>query len=427
MPRDVEELVLGGLMCAGLDAASNLHLMDEDDFPHMGDQFLEVRDSIREHGAVSMRLWDKYEGLMKKAEEAQFSSSLMPIWVGELKRHAYAHTSRVLGERLLDACKSGDTEVVEDCVRRLRDVPAPSGATQGNKTGEELLLAWQDMVSERDQFGRVPTGVRSLDRKLGGGLTYGELFLICARTGIGKSSFLYQMVVEVCIRSEIPAAFFSLEILKEEVVELVAKSNCSWDNNTPDDELTCNVGAVAMAPLWINDEVRTLEDLLSQARHLINKQGVRVIFLDYAQKLELKGRPTAQDYEKISAIASQLKTLTLDYKVIVVAAAQVNRGAAQTQGKDKDPGPPGLHQIKGSGALEQDANIVAMLHRPPYYDEFKEKDYPEEAYVYLRKCRRALPGKISVLWKGTCQRLEPWKEREVPGEGFDDHYQRHDN
>lgn len=404
----LQQLVLGGIaLCAHEE--DHISLLSPEDFPHYVDEWEALKASVKERGTCApetyLMIHGKIDSDLAETFQGGATAYSLPNWIASLKQSAFSFQAQGVAKKLAAAATEENHPEVESLLTELHAMTPPSTKPQENVSGGELALSWSEMMEARRKHGRVRTGFTGLDSLLDGGLTYGEFMVVGARTGIGKSSFLYQMAESMAVQQGKRVGFFSLEVAQEEVTNLIAKSHCRWDYNTTEKELGDAVFKVSQHPLWINDRVRTLEDFLAQAGHLIRKEKVEILLLDYTQKLGLR-QSHQSGYERVAIITDKLKTLTLDHRIVLVGAAQINRAGAQVIGQNKDPGPPALHHLRDSGTLESDANQVVLIHRPPYYCEEARRRNPEEAHVYLRKNRRGRQGHLEMRWAGTCQRLE---------------------
>lgn len=223
----------------------------------------------------------------------------------------------------------------------------------------------------------LTTGFTDLD-KLTSGLQNSDLILVAARPSMGKTAFTLNIASYVAIHEKKPVAFFSLEMSKEQLVQRMLCSEGGVDSqrlrvgDLDDKEwamLINAAGRVSAAPLYIDDTAGiTAMELRSKARRLKAEQGLSLIVIDYIQLMQ--GRPSKNGdnrQQEISEISRSLKALARELDVPVVALSQLSRGVESRQVKK-----PMLSDLRESGSLEQDADIVMFLYREDYYDKDTE-------------------------------------------------------
>ena len=246
----------------------------------------------------------------------------------------------------------------------------------------------------------VPTGFKDLDNKLSG-LQESNLIILAARPSVGKTTLAMNIAMHAAVDEKIPVGIFSLEMSKEQLVDmfLSAVANVdSWRLSTghlEDDDfakLPEAMGELAEAPLYIDDTPgASILEMRTKARRLQSEKGLKLIIVDYLQLVH--GRNLENRVNEVSEISQALKNLARELKVPVLALSQLNRSVESRQTKL-----PQLADLRESGALEQDADVVMFLHRedPEKLDEIK---------LTIAKHRSGALGEVNLKFKGERRRF----------------------
>lgn len=271
-----------------------------------------------------------------------------------------------------------------------------------NVASEEIELA----SGRGGQMIGVPTGFSELD-SLTNGLHPGQLIIIAARPALGKSTLALDFARAASIGHDLPSIFFSLEMGRSEIAMrlLSAESNVflqSMRKGTVRNEdwttLASTRGRIADAPLYIDDSPNmTLVEIRAKCRRLKQKVGLKLIVIDYLQ-LMTSGKRVESRQQEVSEFSRALKLLAKELQVPVIALSQLNRGPEQRVDKK-----PALSDLRESGSLEQDADMVILLHRESAYE--KESSRPGEADLIIAKHRNGPTGTITVAFQGANSRF----------------------
>ncbi|WP_430593617.1 replicative DNA helicase [Humidisolicoccus flavus] len=251
----------------------------------------------------------------------------------------------------------------------------------------------------------VPTGFREID-ELTNGLHGGQLVIIAARPGLGKSTLALDIVRNASVHHDMPTVFFSLEMGKTEIAMklLSAESNLvlhklrkgtiegrDWTT------LAQVRGRVADAPLYIDDSPNlTLVEIRAKCRRLKQQAGLRAVVVDYLQLMS-SGKKVESRQQEVSEFSRSLKLLAKELQVPVIALSQLNRGPETRADKR-----PAISDLRESGSLEQDADIVILLHREDAYDK---EVRPGEADFIVAKHRGGPTGTFPVAFHGHLSRF----------------------
>jgi replicative DNA helicase len=257
------------------------------------------------------------------------------------------------------------------------------------------------LVKNKGRIEGVPTGYRELDDLLTG-LHPGELVLIAGRPSMGKTSFGMNIVENAAIRSGSKAAVFSLEMPAEQLAMRMMCTEARVDMQNvrrgmlSDDEwlrLCDAMGVIGQASIHVDATSGiTVPEIRSKARRLQMEQGLDLIMIDYLQLMSGAGR-FASRQEEVSSISRSLKGLAQELRVPVVALSQLSRAPTGRANHR-----PVLSDIRDSGAIEQDADVVMFIHREDYYD--KETEQKNIAEIIIAKQRNGALGTVQLGWRG---------------------------
>lgn len=283
--------------------------------------------------------------------------------------------------------------------------------SQDFKPISEVLTSVTAMIEEVYSKGSditgLDTGFIDLNKKLGG-FHKSDLILIAARPGMGKTAFALNLVANAAIRSKSSVAVFSLEMSKEQLVQrlLSSQSNVALNNiskgKIADDEwkkLTDAMTVLSSSHIFIDDTPGIkVSEIRSKCRKLKMEKGLDMIMIDYLQLMEADGRADNRQQE-VSKISRSLKILAKEMNCPVIALSQLSRNTES--GKDHMPK---LSDLRDSGAIEQDADIVMFIYRDEYYTkmETKKKDLAE---IIIAKNRHGEISNIELVWIGKIQKF----------------------
>jgi len=241
----------------------------------------------------------------------------------------------------------------------------------------------------------VATGFRDLDEKLAG-MQDSNLLILASRPGVGKTSLALNIAQYVAVREKLPVGFFTLEMSKEELVDrlLVAQSDVdAWKlktgrlEDTDFDSLQEAMGELADAPLFIDDTpALNIMEMRTKARRLQIEKGLKFLVVDYLQLI--RGRNLENRVQEVSEISQNLKNLARELKIPILACSQLSR-AVEARGSKV----PQLADLRESGAIEQDADVVMFLYR-------EDPETSEQIKLLIAKHRNGPLGEIDLLFRG---------------------------
>lgn len=300
-------------------------------------------------------------------------------------------------------------EIIADAEKALVQINEHANQSDWKTISDVLRINYENLEIRSQQTSDVtglPTGFRDLD-KITTGLHPDQLIILAARPAVGKTAFVLNIAQNVGTKQQRPVAIFSLEMGAESLVDRMLASEGMIDSHhlrtgqlTEEDwrNLTFAQGDLAQAPIFIDDTpgIRITE-IRSRARSLAKREGdLGLIVIDYLQLIT--GTRPENRQQEVSDISRQLKILAKELKVPVIALSQLSRGVEQRQDKR-----PVLSDIRESGSIEQDADIVAFLYRDDYYR--KEGDDEENTVedntieVILEKNRAGARGTVKLLFQ----------------------------
>ncbi|MFE6815966.1 replicative DNA helicase [Streptomyces sp. NPDC057677] len=283
----------------------------------------------------------------------------------------------------------------------LDNVVRQSADDETIQVGDVLADVLESAVTQPTAEDRIPTGFIDLDSLFCGGLAPGQMIVVGARPAMGKTTFGLGLARAAAIKHGIPTLFESLEMGRKELGMSIVSAESRvplhhMKQGTVDDDgvqrLARRAPAVKGAPLFINDNAHlTMPVLRARVRHLVRTAGLRLVVIDY---LQLMQAPKAESRQvAVSEMSRQLKLLAKEFGIAVVVLAQLNRGPEQRTEKK-----PMVSDLRESGAIEQDADIVILLHRDDVYE--KESPRAGEADVIVGKHRGGPTATITTAFQG---------------------------
>ncbi len=305
-----------------------------------------------------------------------------------------------------------DAEVILDRAEQMVFSVAENRGNMGFSHIRDILMDSIENVEKlRAAGGRiagVPTGFSDLDNILAG-LQKSDLVLLAARPAMGKTAFALNIAQHIAINSKVPVAVFNLEMSKEQIVNRMICSEALVENskfrvgdlNVEDcARLAQAIGTLSSAPIYIDDTAGIgISEIRAKCRRLAqSEKGLGLIVIDHIQLMQA-GRRSESRQQEISEISRSLKILAKELNVPVLALSQLSRAVESRQDKR-----PMLSDLRESGAIEQDADIVMFLYRDSYYNPESEKHNVAECII--AKHRNGETGKIELVYRGEFVRFE---------------------
>ncbi len=278
---------------------------------------------------------------------------------------------------------------------------------------KDLVTRAYELIEKREgtHVTGLPTGYYELDDKTCG-LQNGEMIIIAGRPSMGKTALALNIAEHIGIIEKIPLAIFSLEMGRQQLAErflcsysgidaqLVRKGMLSTDHYQ---KLVEACGVVSEAPIYIDDTAAlTPLEIRAKARRLRSTYGIRCILVDYLQLMHIGTNRVESRQQEISTISRYLKSLARELNAPVVVLSQLNRSPEGREGHR-----PRMSDLRESGSIEQDADVVMLLHREDYYHRGEDGYEPDNtAEVIIAKQRNGPTGTIKLTFREKCTRFE---------------------
>ena len=286
-----------------------------------------------------------------------------------------------------------------------------------------------------DGMSGIASGFHELDR-MTSGWQNSDLVILAARPAMGKTAFALSMAKNIAVDQNIPVAMFSLEMSNVQLINRVIVNTCEIKGEKIKSgqleayewaQLDNKIKDLIGKPMFVDDTPSlSVFELRTKARRLVKEHGVKLIMIDYLQLMNASGMSFGSRQEEVSTISRSLKGLAKELNIPILALSQLNRGVENRPGGENtlDSKRPQLSDLRESGAIEQDADMVIFIHRPEYYHLYKDEngnDLKGKAVIIIAKHRNGAVGDVLLTFKGQYARFEnPNDEASVPlpGEEF---------
>jgi replicative DNA helicase len=364
-------------------------------------------------------------------ERGQLDEVGGPAFLAALSQHvgiaanAYHYARLVHEKSVLRALLSRSQEIAQNCLGRVEDVDEfldwaegqvfeiaetkvrPGFQPLGRLVEREVATLESIWHREQGRITGVPSGYPDLDN-LTAGFQRGDLIIIAARPSMGKTALALNMAFNAAYQAQVPVAFFSLEMSKEQLVRRLLSSVGEIDAShlrrafLTDGEwrkLQEAAGLLLDCPMYIDDTAAaTVLEVRGKARRLKADGKLGLVMVDYLQLMRGRGDANSREQE-ISDISRSLKALAKELDVPVVALSQLSRKV-----EDRKPRIPELSDLRESGAIEQDADVILFIYRDEIYNETS----PEKgiARIYLKKQRNGPTGDIKLAFRNAFTRFD---------------------
>ena len=432
---DIEKVVLGALM------------IDKDAFTVVSEiikpeTFYEARHQKIYEAVQSLNLQEKPVDIMTVTEELRHKGTLEdvggPAYVVELSSqvassahieyHAHILAQKFLARQLIQFASMIETDAFDETVDVDDLMQKAEGAlfeiSQKNMLQDYVQIdtivdqAHQLLLQASNREGGltgVPSGFRKLD-EITAGWQPSDLVIIAGRPAMGKTSFALSIAKNVAIDYRKPIAFFSLEMNNVQLVNRLISNVCSIPGNkilngqlTPDEweRFDSNIRKMQGAPIYVDDTPGlSIFELRTKARRLVREHGIELLMIDYLQLMNTNGMRFNSRQEEVSTISRSLKGLAKELNIPVLALSQLSRAVEQRDGPEGKR--PQLSDLRESGAIEQDADMVLFVHRPEYYhilQDEKGNDLHGMAQIIIAKHRKGATGDVLLNFRGEYTRF----------------------
>ena len=267
----------------------------------------------------------------------------------------------------------------------------------------ETFAELEKLYNQKQPVTGIATGFTDLDNRTAG-LHNSDLILIAARPAMGKSAFALNIATNAAINEKVPVAIFNLEMSKTQLVNRMLCSEAMVDSNKVrtgkiDEEdwikLATALGPLSEALIYIDDTPGiSISEIRAKCRKLKLEKNIGLVVIDYLQLIQGSGKKNSSREQEISEISRSLKIIAKELDVPVIALSQLSRESEKRQDHK-----PMLSDLRESGAIEQDADLVMFIYRDDYYNQDSEKKNIAE--IILAKHRAGATGTIELLWMGS--------------------------
>ena len=432
---DAEMAVLGAMLLDNEAISLAAEQLDEDSFysranQHVFDLVCQLFDELKQIDIVILREELKKRDLLDKVGGASYLMALfdavptaanveyyIDIVKEKASRRALIKASTAIIQESYDDSQELETllDSAERQVFAVTEAQASSEASQISQILKKTFDQIDGMDRDQGQVSGLPTGFYDLD-ELTSGLQNSELLICAARPSIGKTTICLNICEHVAVVERKPCLLFSLEMAAGQVAQNMLCSHAQIDAHRmrrgmlADSEwadLTLAVGTLSEAPIFIDDSPGlTLREVRARSRRMVSRAQIRLIVIDYLQLMEAPHKRRDGREQEISEISRGLKSLARELEVPVLAVAQLNRGVESREGHR-----PRMSDLRESGAIEQDADVVMLLHRDEYYDPDLNPGLGE---LIVAKQRNGPTGKVDLVFRKEFMRFGNLSEQEAP-------------
>ena len=433
---EVEKAVLGALMIDKDAYAIVCELLYPESFYEPRNQkiYTAIRDlSIAEKPVDIMTVTDQ---LAKMGELENVGG---PVYITELSArvsssanieyHAHIIAQKSLARQLISFSSDIETKAFDETIDVDELMQHAEGAlfelsqknmkkdyTQIDPVITQAVMVIQEAAKNKNGMTGIPSGYHDLDDKTSGWQD-SDLVIIAGRPAMGKTAFALSMAKNIATDYKVPIAFFSLEMSNQQLVNRLLSNVCEIEGKIilngqlqPDEweRLDKRVNKLLGAPLYVDDTAGlSVFELRTKARRLVREHGVKIIMIDYLQLMNANGMRFTSRQEEVSTISRSLKGLAKELNIPVIALSQLNRGVESREGLDGKR--PQLSDLRESGAIEQDADMVLFVHRPEYYHIYQDDnghDLHGMAQIIIAKHRKGATGDVLLTFRGEYTRFE---------------------
>ena len=307
--------------------------------------------------------------------------------------------------------KISTEELMEMAEQKIFEITQKKSAKGASKLKDLLIDSvnkLEDVYNNGKKKG-LSTGFIDIDRRMGG-LKGSELIILAARPGMGKSAFALNIATHVAKKEKVPVLIFNLEMGKDQLTDRIICSECLIDSKKyrdgelDDDEwikLAHGINELSEADIFIDDNSSiTISEIRSKCRKMQIEDNIGLVIIDYLQLITPSSGKSSREQE-VAEISRTLKLIAKELNIPVIALSQLSRANEKRSGKDKRPM---LSDLRDSGNIEQDADIVLFIHREDYYEETIENKNLAE--INFAKYRAGETGTEQLIWLGQYTKFE---------------------
>ena len=432
---EIERVVLGALM------------IDKDAFSMVSEiltaeSFYEKRNQMVYQAVSNLNLEDRpvdkktvIEQLKKDGNLEQVGGSAYIIELtsqvassAHIEYHAKILAQKHLARQLISYASIIETKafdetqdvdvLMQEAEGKLFEISQKNMSKDYQRIDEVLEQAQNILMKAANKSGGltgVPTGYTKLD-EITSGWQSSDLVIIAGRPAMGKTSFALSLAKNIAVDYQVPIAFFSLEMNSVQLANRLISNVCEISGKKmlngqllPDEweRFDKNLRKLQTAPIYVDDTpALSVFELRTKARRLYKEHGVRVIMIDYLQLMNASGMRFGNRQEEVSTISRSLKGLAKELDIPILALSQLNRTVENREGMEGKR--PQLSDLRESGAIEQDADMVMFVHRPEYYRIFQDEkgnDLRGKAQIIIAKHRKGSTGDVLLRFQGEFTRF----------------------
>ena len=433
---EVERAVLGALMNDRDAYAVVCEILSPESFYEQRNQliFLAIRDlSLAEKPVDVLTVTDELErqGCLDKVGGAIYIADLSNKVASSanIEYHARIIAHKFLARQLISFASEIETKAfdgsmdIDDLMQEaegslfeLSRRNMKKDYTQIDPVISNAVEVIQKAAANKDGLTGVPTGYHKLDN-ITSGWQASDLVIIAGRPAMGKTSFALSMAKNIAADYKVPMAFFSLEMSNVQLVNRLISNCCEIQGSKilngqlkPDEweRLDKRLNNLIGSPLYVDDTPGlSVFELRTKARRLVRDHGVKIIMIDYLQLMNANGMRFSSRQEEVSTISRSLKQIAKELDIPILALSQLNRGVESREGLEGKR--PQLSDLRESGAIEQDADMVLFVHRPEYYHIYQDengRDLHGMAQIIIAKHRKGATGDVLLNFRGEFTRFE---------------------
>lgn len=352
----------------------------------------------------------------KMASSAHIVTHAQIIAQKYLARQLIMYTSRIRGMAFDET--TDVQELMQEAEGKLFEISQNNmkqDYTQIDSVIGEAYEALKKAAARVDGMSGLSSGYHELDA-ITAGWQASDLVIIAARPAMGKTAFVLSMAKNMAIDMRIPTAVFSLEMSNLQLMNRLLSNVCEIESQKirtgqlePHEwaQFDSRVTRMYEAPLYLDDTPSlSIFELRTKARRLVREHDVKIIIIDYLQLMNASGMSYGSRQEEVSTISRSLKGLAKELNIPIIALSQLNRGVENREGAEGKK--PQLSDLRESGAIEQDADMVCFIHRPEYYkiyEDDKGRDLHGMAQIIIAKHRNGAVGEVLLKFKGQFTRF----------------------
>ncbi|MBP5258331.1 MAG: replicative DNA helicase [Prevotella sp.] len=432
---EIERVVLGALM------------IDKDAFSMVSEiltaeSFYEKRNQMVYQAVSNLNMEDRPVDMMTVIEQLKKDGNLEQVggsaYIIELtsqvassahiEYHAKILAQKHLARQLISYASIIETKafdetqdvdvLMQEAEGKLFEISQKNMSKDYQRIDEVLEQAQNILMKAANKSGGltgVPTGYTKLD-EITSGWQSSDLVIIAGRPAMGKTSFALSLAKNIAVDYQVPIAFFSLEMNSVQLANRLISNVCEISGKKmlngqllPDEweRFDKNLRKLQTAPIYVDDTpALSVFELRTKARRLYKEHGVRVIMIDYLQLMNASGMRFGNRQEEVSTISRSLKGLAKELDIPILALSQLNRTVENREGMEGKR--PQLSDLRESGAIEQDADMVMFVHRPEYYRIFQDEkgnDLRGKAQIIIAKHRKGSTGDVLLRFQGEFTRF----------------------